>query len=179
MTQCVDLRADDSIRKASIAKGDSRINALASRDLVAAEAWYHGQCYRDYTRPDKRGKNPDLESGTDSRETNFCNIASQAYDNLFEFIRSDLLENPRIIKMADLRENLMSYMRSMGATEILESTKKHFRRKLEREFGDLLQFEDLLNQQQDFCSSRKFFKGSVGQRDGKIILAVRKQQLSI
>ena len=33
----------------------------------------------------------------------------------------------------------------MGTTEISESTKKHFRRKLEKEFGDLLQFEDLLN----------------------------------
>ena len=117
------MRPDDSIRKAAIAKGDCRITTLASRDLVAAEAWYHGQCYRDYTRPDKAGKNSYLESGTDSNKTNYCNIESQAYDKLFEFIRSDLLENPRIIKMADLRENLMSYMRSMGTTEILESTK--------------------------------------------------------
>ena len=38
----------------------------------------------------------------------------------------------------------MIYMRSIGATEISESTKKQFRRKLEKEFGDLLQFEDLL-----------------------------------
>ena len=86
MTQCVDLRADDSIRKAAIAKGDSRIIALASRDLVAAEAWYHGQCYRDYTRPKKAGKNSDLESGTDSNETNYYNIESPAYEKLFEFI---------------------------------------------------------------------------------------------
>ena len=48
LTQCVDLRADASIRKAAIAGGDSRIIGLASRDLVAAEAWYHRQCYRDY-----------------------------------------------------------------------------------------------------------------------------------
>ena len=47
--------------------------------------------------------------------------------------------------MVDLREKLMIYVRSMGATEVPESTKKHFRRKLEKEFGDLLQFEDLLN----------------------------------
>ena len=36
----------------------------------------------------------------------------------------------------DFREKLMIYMRSMGATEISESTKKHFRRKLDKEFGD-------------------------------------------
>ena len=45
LTQCVDLRADASIRKTAIAAGDGRIVGLASRDLVAAEAWCHGQCY--------------------------------------------------------------------------------------------------------------------------------------
>ena len=42
LIQCVDLRADASIRKAAIATGDSRIIGLGSHDLVAAEAWYHG-----------------------------------------------------------------------------------------------------------------------------------------
>lgn len=59
LTQCVDLRADDSDTKAAIAKADGRIIGNASRDLAAAEAWYHGQCYRDYTRPDKASKNLD------------------------------------------------------------------------------------------------------------------------
>ena len=63
--------------------------------------------------------------------------------------------------MADLRENLMSYMRSMGATEIFESTKKHFRRKLEREFGDLLQFEDLLNDNKMFVLPESLSKGQL------------------
>ena len=54
LTQCVDLRADASIRKAAIAARDGRIIGLASRDLVAAEAWYHSQCYPDYTRTDTR-----------------------------------------------------------------------------------------------------------------------------
>ena len=45
LTQCVDLRVDASIRKTAIAAGDGRNVGLASRDLVAAEAWYHGQCY--------------------------------------------------------------------------------------------------------------------------------------
>ena len=44
-THCVDLRADASIRKTATAAGDSRTVVLASHDLVAAEAWYHGQCY--------------------------------------------------------------------------------------------------------------------------------------
>ena len=145
LTQCVDLRADASIRKAAITGGDSRIIGLASRDLVAAEAWHHVQCYRDYTRPDKACKYSDLDDEPDSDETSYCDIESQAYDKLFEFIRLDLLVNPRLVKMVDLREKLMIYMRSLGAPERSDSTKKHFRRRLEKEFCDLLQFEDLLS----------------------------------
>jgi hypothetical protein len=84
------------------------------------------------------------KEGVVSADDNYRYIDFQAYEKLFEFIRSDLLENPRLIKMVDLRELLLSFMRSMGATEIHESTKKHMRRKLEVEFGGLLQFEDLL-----------------------------------
>jgi len=74
LIQCVDLRADTSIKKAAIAAGDSRIIGLASRDLVAAEARYHGQCYRDYTRLDKASKYSDLDDEPDSNETNYCDI---------------------------------------------------------------------------------------------------------
>ena len=38
----------------------------------------------------------------------------------------------------------MSYMQAMDVTEILESMNKHFRRNVEKEFGDILQFEDLI-----------------------------------
>ena len=55
----------------------------------------------------------------------------------------------------------MIYMRSMGATEIFESTKKQFRRKLEKEFGDLLQIEDLLNNNKLFVLSKKFSKAQL------------------
>ena len=43
-----------------------------------------------------------------------------------EFIRSNLVENPILVKLFDLRKRLMSYMQSMGLTEILELTKQHF-----------------------------------------------------
>lgn len=147
LIQCTDLRADDSIRTIAVAKGDSRIIAVVTRELVAAEACYHRSCYRDYTRPAKVSNfnpGPESKEGDDGADENYRCIESQAYEKLFEFIRSDLLENPRLIKMVDMRDLLLSFMRSMGATEITESTKKHMRRKLEVEFGGLLQFEDLL-----------------------------------
>ena len=93
-----------------------------------------------------------------SDETNYCSIESQASDKLYEFIRLGLLENPRLVKKVDLREKLMIHMRSMGATEISQSTKKHFRRKLEEEFGDLLQFEDLLNNNKLFVLPKNISK---------------------
>ena len=46
----------------------------------------------------------------------------------------------------------------MGATEISESTKKHFRRKLEKDFGDLLQFEDLLNNNKLYVLTKNLSK---------------------
>ena len=158
LTQCVDLRADASIRKAAIIAGDGGVIGLASRDFVAAKAYYHSQCYRDYNQTDKTCKYSDLDDEPDSDETNNCNIESQASDKLYEFISLDLLENPRLVKKVDLREKLMIYMRSTGGTELSESTKKHFRRKLEKEFGDLLQFEDLLDNNKLFAHSKNISK---------------------
>ena len=115
-----------------------------------------------------------LDDEPDSDETNYCSIESQAYDKLFESIRSDLLINPRLVKMVDLREKLMIYMRSMGTTEISESTKKHFRIKLEKEFGDLLQFEDLLNDNKLFLLPKNLPKVQLAR-----VIVMLSQQLGI
>ena len=64
---------------------------------------------------------------------------------LFDHVRSSVLENPKLVKMTDLTNTLLSFMQDLGAKEIKESTKTHFRRKLESEFGGLLHFEDLLD----------------------------------
>ena len=44
LIQCVDMRADETIRKAAVGKNDHRILAVVSRELVAAEASYHKSC---------------------------------------------------------------------------------------------------------------------------------------
>ncbi len=48
VTQCAELRCDDVIRKVAQKKQDTKVLALASRDLVAAEAHYHRSCYPKY-----------------------------------------------------------------------------------------------------------------------------------
>ena len=50
LLSCAKLRADDSIRKASLLRGDQWIAAITTDDLIAKEAKYHKTCYRDYTR---------------------------------------------------------------------------------------------------------------------------------
>ena len=45
--QCVDMHADETIRKAAAGKCDNRILAVISRELVVDEALYHKSCYRN------------------------------------------------------------------------------------------------------------------------------------
>ena len=44
LTHAVDLRADNTIWEAATKKGDTKIMAIASRELVATEAHYHISC---------------------------------------------------------------------------------------------------------------------------------------
>ena len=72
----------------------------------------------------------------------------------------------------------MSYMQAMDVTEILESMNKHFRRNVEKEFGDILQFEDLIYNNK-LCTSQKSFKGLIGKTGSEIIwnyLRIRNQK---
>ena len=45
---------------------------------------------------------------------------------------------------------MISYMKDLGIKETKESSKTHLRRKLQAEFGSLLQFEDLLGNNRAF-----------------------------
>ena len=45
--KCVDMHADETIRKAAAGKCDNRILAVISRELVVAEALYHKSCYHN------------------------------------------------------------------------------------------------------------------------------------
>ena len=65
--------------------------------------------------------------------------------------------------MVDRREKLTSYMRSMGVIEILVSTQTHFPRKVETEFGNLLQFEDLLDDRKLFVLLKNLSKAQLAE----------------
>ena len=67
-----------------------------SRDIVAAEACYHRSCYRDYTRPAKSTST----SSKSSLDDEYAQVESFAYEMLFDYIRTDILDNPRLVKLS-------------------------------------------------------------------------------
>ena len=85
LVQCRDLIADHSIQKSAMEKKDSRILAIESREVVAAEACYHRTCYKGYTRAEA--------SPTVSPEgcvpDEYANLESEAYQMLHVLITSD------------------------------------------------------------------------------------------
>ena len=143
LIQCIDLRADQNIRKTALAKNDSKLLAIVSRDLEAAEACYHGTCCREYTRPKPETGTSSTSSFTSQDDEYACTEAA-AYEKLFDYVRNNVLVTPNLIRLTDLTQTMISYMKDLGIKETKESSKTHLRRKLELELGSLLQFEDLL-----------------------------------
>jgi hypothetical protein len=133
LTQSVDLRSDEQIKKAALQKMDARIMPLVIDDTVAKEVHYHKSCYRAYTRGVKHSIDP-VSVDTDP----YGEAEIKAYDMLFTYVRCDLFSNPRVIRMTDLTHKLTQYMQTLGFEDIKDHTKKHIRRKLESEFGDSL-----------------------------------------
>ena len=112
-----------------------------SRELVAAEAWYHRSCYREYTRPPNETSTVNTTGAASEEETE--DLRNEAFEELFAYIRSDLLKNPRLISMVELKEMLLSFKRAKVISS--EAPAKNLKRKLKAEFGEVLQFEDLLD----------------------------------
>ena len=69
-------------------------------------------------------------------EDGYVNVESEAYQMLFDYIRSDVLANEKIVRLIEITELLVSHLTSLGVEEIKLSTKKHIRRDLQAEFDD-------------------------------------------
>eukprot|EP00058_Branchiostoma_floridae_P000336 XP_002585824.1 hypothetical protein BRAFLDRAFT_111039 [Branchiostoma floridae] len=161
--QCVDLRADNAIRNAVLRKNDSKILAIASRELVAAEACYHKTCYRDYTR----NVLSNISNVGKEEEQDYSKAESRAYELLFHYIRLDLLQKPGIVRLAELYAQFIVFMDSEGVAvkQVKASTRTHFRRKLEGEFGDVLDCEDLSNNNKAFVIPRSLSRLDLAKLD--------------
>ena len=56
----------------------------------------------------------------------YSNAESQAYEKLFTYIKTGLLQNPRVVRMAELYSLFTSFFKFQGFTEIKESARSHF-----------------------------------------------------
>ena len=91
---------------------------LASREIVAAEAHYHRSCYREYTRPKKQGLGCDISD--DTQEAEF-----DAFSDLFEHIRAEVLEKQRVIPMTEVTNQFELFARQRGIEKVRQTAKKH------------------------------------------------------
>ena len=139
LTQAVQLRADNTLRECATQKGDENIPAVTSRDLVAAEAKYHVSCYKNYIRVKKVEHECIYKNGKENETggDELCQrIERKAYEDLFRYIRTDIISNKKIVSITSLTMKLESFMHSGGVEHLHDTTKKHIRRKLESELGE-------------------------------------------
>ena len=137
MKSC-ELRSDSRIRDAAIKRLDDRMLAIANSGYVATEGHYHKSCYRSYTRGESevnRGFH-DVEENADDL---YHRAESEALEELFSYIRNQLLPCQDILPMATLRQRFEESMSSHGVSKVNNSSRKNLRRKVEKELGQSVQ----------------------------------------
>ena len=76
----------------------------------------------------EKAKSAEAEDDPQNESDN-VSLEAQAYDMLFDYVRNDLLENPRVVKLSDLCAQLLSFMKMTGVEDVrgeLKSKNKHF-----------------------------------------------------
>jgi len=120
-------------KKSVMKKKDSRILAIASREIVR----YHKTCYEGYTRAEASPTGASDGCG-ELLEHEYVNIKSETYQMVFDYIRSDVLTNEKIVRLTYMTELHLSYVSHVfGCGKIKLSSKKHNRRKLQAEFENV------------------------------------------
>ena len=77
---------------------------------------------------------------SDDPDVQYSNAGKDAYQDLFEFIRSEVNDKQEVMPLTSLTRKLEAAFKSSGISQLRDSTKKHIRIKIESEFGSTLQF---------------------------------------
>ena len=84
------MRADKTIRDIAIEKCAGRLEAITSRDLVAAEAHYHVSCYNSYTYCHN-----DVPVNSNKSKDDYAVIENKiVLKQLFDYNRMDIFKDP-------------------------------------------------------------------------------------
>ena len=114
LTQARQLRKDTSGRNAEELEMDSRVLALPSRELVAAEAHYHRSCYRQYTNISSASGQLSTEQDENTIDESYANAEGVALAKLFDYIRNGMFVNKSIVELSKLNETLKAFVRQQN-----------------------------------------------------------------
>ena len=127
LTQCVELRADATLRDIATKRQDQRILAILTRDIVAAEAWYHRSCYRLYTNTKDFEDLHHDDNKVDDSDDHYKQVEAASYEQLFLYIKQEFFERPEVVTLVSLTLRLVTYMNSQGVALVRDSPRKHIR----------------------------------------------------
>lgn len=135
LVMATQLRVDETLRKCATQLNDSRILALTSRDMVAAEAHYHRSCYKKYTNATATSSNNKHDIEGDQEEKHYKEIEEESYKELIKFFKTSIIPNKQVIPVSSLKDKLVASIKSKGIKEVKESSKTHIKRNLLKHLG--------------------------------------------
>ena len=113
LVKATQLRVDEKLREVAVKKDDAKIISVTSRDIVAAEAHYHHSCYRHYTRIEQPKHR--ITEKTDESEVFYQEAQHGAFNDVTQYVRTDIFPNRRYTVMTDLIKRLEMFMKSRGS----------------------------------------------------------------
>lgn len=114
LSSCMQICADDKIRKLATLRNDPTILTVTADELIAKEACYHRTCYKDYTRPDYAKRNKESKVNIDDE-----------FSEVFKFL-SKLHENPEVVEFKKLQSMVSSVDDKKNLKRKIESKTNEF-----------------------------------------------------
>ena len=116
LSQCRTFNADKRVTKSAEKKNDQRIPlAILFEDLVASEVKYHKSCYRAYTKgcklesDDSNEAEPSLTTNSPETQRHM-----RATESLVTFVQKRVVQDLYVLKMADVQDQYVKYLKSNG-----------------------------------------------------------------
>ena len=124
--RCCTFLADETIRKCASLKGDTKILAIATDELVAKEASYYTCYYRRHT----------VSFNNSQRENKYeTSLIKKAFDSI-KHVLQGLYEDPSIIEFSDLTNKAVESLHGLNQEDV-SNIRRHLRRKIENEMNGI------------------------------------------
>ena len=116
LTQCVDARAVESIRRAAMSAKNFHMISLPSQDLIATETFYHGTCYKSYVKEKQTKTNVVINE----EDTAYKNVELSAFKDVVT-VCHNLIMSAKVIPFVNFVKKMEKSL-SNNHQKICEST---------------------------------------------------------